>query len=72
MIFLTMSKWNDSAYKKYRLAAIARSEYEDALLLFAAELVELKDSKHINLFLDMTEEEQIRKYIDHTNNFLKN
>jgi len=67
-----MNKWNDSAYKKYRLAAIARSEYEDALLLFAAELVELKDCKHINLFLDITEEEQIRKYIDHTNNFLKN
>jgi len=72
MIFYIMNKMNDSAYKKYRLAAIARSEYEDALLLFAAELVDLKDSKHINLFLDMTEEEQIREYIDNTNNSLKN
>ena len=67
-----MSKWNDFAYKKYRLSAIARSEYEDALLLFAAELVDLKDCKHINLFLDISEEEQVRKYIDHTNNQLEN
>ena len=64
-----MDKMNDYAYKKYRLAVIARSEYEDALLLFATELVELKDCKHINLFLDMREEEQIRKYINHTSNF---
>jgi hypothetical protein len=67
-----MNTMNDSTYKKYMLAVIARSEYEDALLLFATELVDLKDCKHINLFLDMREEEQIRKYIDHTSKFLEN
>jgi hypothetical protein len=63
---------NNSAYKKYRLAMIARSDYEDSLLLFATELIDLKESNHINLFLDMREEEQIRKYIEHTNKFLEN
>lgn len=67
-----MNTMNDSAYKKYMLAVIAKSEYEDALLLFANELVDLKDCKHINLFLDTREEELIRKYIDHTNKFLEN
>jgi len=51
---------------------IARSDYEDSLLLFATELIDLKECNHINLFLDMREEEQIRKYIEHTNKFLEN
>ena len=66
-----MNKMIDLAYRKYRLAVIARSEYEDASLLFAIELVDLKDFKHINVFMDMREEEQIRKYIDHTSKLLE-
>jgi hypothetical protein len=67
-----MNTINNSAYKKFRLAMIARSDYEDSLLLFATELIDLKECNHINLFLDISEEEQIRKYIEHTNKFPEN
>lgn len=55
---------NEVAYKKYIQEQITKSEVDDSLLLFANEMVLLKDQKHIDLFWDEGEEELIRQYIE--------
>jgi hypothetical protein len=55
---------SELAYKKYIQGQITRSEDDDSLLLFANEMVLLKDEKHIDLFWDKDEEELVRSYIE--------
>jgi len=55
---------SELAYKKYKQEQIIKSEDDDSLLLFANEMVLLKDEKHIDLFWDEDEEELMRLYIE--------
>ncbi|RJQ47759.1 MAG: hypothetical protein C4538_04765 [Nitrospiraceae bacterium] len=55
---------NATAYKKYKLEQITRSENEDSLLIFADAMVHLKDARRINLFWDEDEEELIRIFME--------
>ena len=59
-------------YEKYKLEQIERSEHEDSLLIFANELVRLKDNKNINLFWDCNEETWMREYIEESKRISKN
>lgn len=60
------------AYKNYILEQIIKSDIEDSLLVFANELIQLKDHKNLNLFWDNDEEDQIRSYIDRLNRTSRN
>jgi hypothetical protein len=55
---------NEPAYNKYRQERIIKAKDDDLLLLFANEMVLLKDEKHIDLFWDEDEEELIREYVE--------
>ncbi len=55
---------SELAYKRYIQRQITKSEDDDSLLLFANEMVSLKDEKHIDLFWDKNEEELVRAYIE--------
>jgi hypothetical protein len=55
---------NELVYKKYIQGQITKSEDDDSLLLFANEMVLLKDKKHIDLFWDKDEEKLVRAYIE--------
>jgi hypothetical protein len=60
---------NELAYKKYKREQITKSEDDDSLLLFANEMVLLKDEKHIDLFWDDEEEELIRDFVEESKKF---
>ena len=62
----------DSAYKRFKLEQIARSEVEDSILVFANEMVQLKDDKRINLFWDKEEEKLLRSYVAIAKQYSKN
>jgi len=55
---------NEPAYNKYKQDRITKAKDDDSLLLFANEMVLLKDEKHIDLFWDEYEEELIREYVE--------
>ncbi|RJQ56991.1 MAG: hypothetical protein C4526_00400 [Nitrospiraceae bacterium] len=55
---------NELAYKLYKREQITRFEADDSLLLFANEMVLLKDKDHIDLFWDEDEEDLIRGYVE--------
>jgi hypothetical protein len=55
---------SEPAYNKYKQDLITKAKDDDSLLLFANEMVLLKDEKHIDLFWDEDEEELIREYVE--------
>ena len=55
---------NEPAYNKYKQERMTKAQDDDLLLLFANEMVLLKDEKHIDLFWDEDEEELIREYVE--------